>query len=128
MKRVTGIGGIFFKSDDPQRLRKWYREHFGIESEGESGAMFHWREADNPEQEGFTVWSAFPADTRYFDPSKASFMINYRVADLDWLLQQLRAEGVEVDPRVEEYEYGRFAWVMDPDGNRIELWEPPNPK
>jgi predicted enzyme related to lactoylglutathione lyase len=128
MKRVTGIGGIFFKSNDPQRLRDWYREHLGIESEGDSGASFHWREADDPEQKGLTVWSAFPAETSYFDPSKAPFMINYRVADLDWLLQQLRAEGVEVDPRVEEYEYGRFAWVMDPEGNRIELWEPPPAK
>lgn len=125
MKRVTGIGGIFFKSEDPTRLREWYREHLGIESEGDSGASFHWREADDPEQKGFTVWSAFPANTRYFDPSKAPFMINYRVANLDWLLQQLRAEGVEADPRVEEYDYGRFAWIMDPDGNRIELWEPP---
>ncbi len=125
MKRVTGIGGIFFKANDPDALRKWYGDHLGIESEGDSGAMFSWREAENPEQEGFTTWSAFPADTRYFDPSKAPFMINYRVADLDLLLQQLRDEGVEVDPRIEEYEYGRFAWIMDPEGNRIELWEPP---
>lgn len=128
MKRVTGIGGIFFKSKDPAHLREWYRDHLGIESEGESGASFHWREADSREAEGLTVWSPFPDDTRYFEPSTAPFMINYRVADLDWLLTQLRDEGVEVDPRVEEFEYGRFAWIMDPEGNRIELWEPIPPK
>ena len=127
MRRVTGIGGIFFKSKDPERLRQWYREHLGIESEGDS-ASFHWRDADQPQDEGLTVWSPFPHDTRYFEPSAAPFMINYRVADLDWLLTQLRDEGVEVDPRIEEYEYGRFAWIMDPKGNRIELWEPPPPK
>ena len=125
MKKVIGIGGIFFKAKDPEGLRQWYGKHLGIESEGESGASFHWREVDNPEQQCLTVWSPFPHDTKYFEPSAAPFMINYRVADLDSLLAQLRAEGVEVDPRVEEYDYGRFAWVMDPEGNRIELWEPP---
>lgn len=124
MKRVTGIGGIFFKAKDPGKLRQWYGEHLGIQCE-DSAASFHWRETDNPEQKGMTVWSAFPSDTRYFDPSSAPFMINYRVVNLDSLLAQLRAEGVDVDPRVEEYDYGRFAWIMDPEGNRIELWEPP---
>ncbi len=128
MKRVTGIGGIFFKSKDPEGLREWYREHLGIESDGANGAAsFHWREADDPEREGLTVWSAFPDNTSYFDPSKAPFMINYRVANLDWLLAQLREEGVAVDPKIEEYDYGRFAWIIDPEGNRIELWEPPVP-
>jgi len=112
MKRVTRIGGIFFKSKDPERLRQWYQVHLGIESEGDSGASFHWREVDEPERKGFTVWSAFPQSTRYFEPSQAPFMINYRVADLDWLLEQLRNEGIEIDPRIEEYEYGRFAWIM----------------
>ena len=126
MKRVTGIGGIFFKSKNPESLREWYREHLGIESDGDGGAAsFHWREADDPEQTGLTAWSAFPQQTRYFEPSTAPFMINYRVADLDWLLEQLRNEGIEVDLRIEEYEYGRFAWIMDPEGNRIEVWEPP---
>jgi predicted enzyme related to lactoylglutathione lyase len=125
MKRVTGIGGIFFKSKDPDKAREWYREHLGIESDGSSGASFLWREADNVDQEGMTLWSAFPDDTRYFDPSTAPFMINYRVANLEWLLEQLRAEGVTVDPKVEDTEYGKFAWIMDPEGNRIELWEPP---
>jgi predicted enzyme related to lactoylglutathione lyase len=128
MKRVTGIGGIFFKEKDPEGLRQWYGKHLGIESEGESSASFRWREIDNPEQEGLTVWSPFPESTGYFEPSNAPFMINYRVADLDSLLAQLRAEGVEVDPRVEEYDYGRFAWIMDLEGNRIELWEPPATK
>jgi predicted enzyme related to lactoylglutathione lyase len=127
MKRVTGIGGIFFKSKDPDTLREWYRDHLGIESDGANGASFPWREADNPDREGLTIWSAFPDNTRYFDPSNAPFMINYRVANLDWLLAQLREEGVTVDPKIEEYEYGRFAWIMDPEGNRIELWEPPVP-
>ena len=124
MKRVTGIGGIFFKAQDPETLRAWYREHLGIESEGDGGFTFDWRETDDTEKIGQTVWSIFPGTTKYFAPSQAPFMINYRVADLDRVLEQLRAEGVEVDDRVEEYEYGRFAWVMDPEGNRIELWEP----
>lgn len=127
MKRVTGIGGIFFKSKDPDRLREWYREHLGIESDGANGASFSWREADNPNQEGMTAWSAFPETTRYFDPSTAPFMINYRVADLVWLVARLREEGVTVDPKIEEHEYGKFGWIMDPEGNRIELWEPPGP-
>lgn len=125
MKRVTGIGGIFFKSQDPDSLREWYRAHLGIESAGSSGAFFQWRDADNPEQEGMTIWSAFPDNTPYFNPSKAPFMINYRVADLDSLLSLLREEGVEIDPKVDDTEYGKFAWIMDPEGNRIELWEPP---
>ncbi|MBI1805732.1 MAG: VOC family protein [Ignavibacteria bacterium] len=124
MKRVTGIGGIFFKSNDPTNMREWYRIHLGIES-GNDGASFEWREKEHPERIGYTVWSPFPGDTTYFNPSKAPFMINYRVADLDVLLDQLRQEGVPVEDRIEEYEYGRFAWIMDPEGNRIELWEPP---
>ncbi len=128
MKRVTGIGGIFFKVPDPDKLRSWYRDHLGIESEAPGGCAFEWREADQPEQTGQTVWSVFPNDTKYFDPSSAPFMINYRVENLDLLLAQLRSEGVEVDEKIEEYEYGRFAWLMDPEGNKIELWEPAKPK
>lgn len=125
MKRVTGIGGIFFKSDDPERLYRWYEKHLGIVREPHGqGSAFHWREADDPEKDGFTAWGIFPSNTKYFDPSRAPHMINYRVDDLDALLEALRAEGVEIDPHREEYDYGRFAWVMDPDGNRIELWEP----
>jgi predicted enzyme related to lactoylglutathione lyase len=126
MTRVTGIGGIFFKSKDPNRLREWYRKHLGINSESWGGYAFKW--SDDPRQgDGQTVWSIFPAETKYLEPSTAPFMINFRVADLPQLLTQLRAEGVEVDPKMDESEFGKFGWVMDPDGNRIELWEPPAP-
>ena len=129
MKRVTGIGGIFFKAHDPQQMMAWYRKHLGIPAssdEEETHAMFEWRASDDPECQGSTIWSLFPQDTRYFEPSASPFMINYRVADLDGLLEQLRAEGVSVTDQIDEYEYGRFAWITDPEGNRIELWEPPS--
>jgi predicted enzyme related to lactoylglutathione lyase len=127
MKRVTGIGGIFFKSQKQEELYQWYEKHLGIKSEPPpgSGAMFEWREVEDAEKKGMTVWAVFPHDTTYFNPSHSNFMINYRVDDLDALLAELRKEGVEVDPHREDYDYGRFAWIMDPDGNRIELWEPP---
>jgi predicted enzyme related to lactoylglutathione lyase len=125
MKRVTGIGGIFFKSDDPERLYQWYESHLGIERDsGDTAAAFKWREINDAEEKGMTVWSIFPRDTKYFDPSRSRFMINYRVDDLDRLLKVLKEEGVQIDPHREDYDYGRFAWIMDPDGNRIELWEP----
>lgn len=127
MKRVTGIGGIFFKSKDPTKMKEWYRTHLGIDS-GNDGATFEWRDKDNPDRVGMTVWSPFPHDTKYFNPSAAPFMINYRVENLDRLLEHLRKEGVSADDRIEEYEYGRFAWIMDPEGNRVELWEPPKDK
>ena len=123
MKRVTAIGGIFFKAQDPKSLKEWYREHLGIDA-GDYGAMFGWRDADEPETEGYTLWSPFPQSTKYFEPSTAPFMINYRVRNLDRMLAQLRAAGVQVDEHIEEMEYGRFGWCMDPEGNRIELWEP----
>ena len=127
MERVTGIGGIFFKARDPRQMMAWYSKHLGIpaSSEEESHAMFEWRETKEPQRPGSTVWALFPHDTRYFDSSASPFMVNYRVADLDGLLQQLRLEGVQVAEHLEEYEYGRFAWITDPEGNRIELWEPP---
>ena len=125
MKRVTGIGGVFFKADDPKKLYEWYEKHLGIAQTPGAGVMFQWREADNPEPEGMTIWSLFKKDTNYFDPSKSSFMINYRVDNLDALLEALKADGVEIDPKREDADYGRFAWIMDPEGNRIELWEPP---
>lgn len=124
MKRVTGIGGIFFKAQDAAKLRSWYEQHLGFKLEDYGGTQFKWRDADSPETQGSTVWSIFPEDSPYFDPSKKPFMINYRVENLDALLEQLRSEGVEIEERIEEYEYGRFAWVTDPEGNRIELWEP----
>ena len=122
MKRVTGIGGVFFKSQDPKSLKDWYREHLGIDA-GDYGATFDWRDKDDPNKSGQTVWSPFPQDTKYFDPSSAPFMINYRVADLVGLQAALRNEGVEVSD-VQDDGYGRFAWAADPEGNRIELWEP----
>ena len=129
MKRVTGIGGIFFKAQDQEKLYQWYEKHLGIKRDPDAQAvMLHWREADDPQRPGTTVWAPFGKDTKYFDPSRASFMINYRVDDLDALLEALRQEGVEIDPKRENYDYGRFAWIMDPEGNRIELWEPPKAK
>ena len=123
MGRVTGLGGVFFKTADPERLYAWYETHLGLKREG-GGVMFRWRDKDSAEP-GMTVWSLFKSDTKYFEPSAAPFMLNYRVDDLDGLLKRLRAEGVRVDDKRDDGEYGRFAWVMDPDGNRIELWEPP---
>lgn len=124
MKHVTGIGGIFFKANDPEALREWYRRHLGIESESWGGYAFHWK--DDPQTDGgATAWSVFPATTKYFEPSQQPFMINFRVADLKGLVDQLRADGVEVSANLEESEFGKFGWVMDPEGNRLELWEPP---
>jgi predicted enzyme related to lactoylglutathione lyase len=124
MRRVTGIGGIFFKSRDPKALGAWYKTHLGFDIEQWGGAAFRWKQ-DNPEGIGTTIWNPFAGDTKYFAPSAAPFMINYRVEDLHALLAALRAVGVHVDEKVEESEYGRFAWVIDPEGNKLELWEPP---
>jgi predicted enzyme related to lactoylglutathione lyase len=125
MEKVTGIGGIFFKTKDPKALGQWYAQHLGIDVQPWGGATFPWREADDPERSGSTHWSLFSADTKYLDPSTATFMLNYRVADLDAMVAQLRAAGVTVDDKIEDSEYGRFGWGMDPDGNRFELWQPP---
>jgi catechol 2,3-dioxygenase-like lactoylglutathione lyase family enzyme len=124
MKRVTGIGGIFFKAQDPKALGEWYREHLGLPVEAWGGAAFTWA-ADNPTGAGTTIWSPFKADTSYFAPSSAPFMVNFRVADLHALLAVLRDEGCQVDDKVEESEFGKFGWVLDPEGNKLELWEPP---
>ncbi len=125
MAKVTGIGGIFFKSQDPAKLKAWYQQHLGIQPDGEGYVSFQWREKDDPDHIGATVWEACKHDTDYFEPSQKPFMINFRVDDLDGLLSKLRAAGCEVDDKVESYEYGRFGWIMDPEGHRIELWEPP---
>jgi predicted enzyme related to lactoylglutathione lyase len=125
MKRVSGIGGIFFKSKDPKALGEWYRTHLGLEVEEWGGVAFKWVTPDNLTGTGTTIWNPFKDDTSYFAPSHASFMINFRVSDLHPLLAALRAEGCEVDVKVEESEYGKFGWVQDPEGNRIELWQPP---
>lgn len=123
MKRVTGIGGIFFKAADPKALGEWYRVHLGLPVEAWGGAALQWGTADNPA--GTTIWNAFPSDTTHFQPSTAAFMLNFRVADLDALLAALRSEGCNVLDRVEDSEYGKFGWVIDPEGNKVELWEPP---
>ena len=108
----------------------WYQEHLGIMPEGEDqpSAMFPWRESDNPDRLAYTVWAIFPRETQYFEPSLSPFMINFRVSDLNSVLKQLKTEGVKVDDKVEEYDYGKFGWIMDPEGNRIELWEPKDPR
>lgn len=122
MERVTGIGGVFFRAEDPARLRAWYREHLGVEGEA-WGAFFRWRD-DPRAATGGTVWAPFPRDTAYFGPSQAAFMISFRVKSLDAMLDQLRRGGVTVDEKVQVEPSGRFGWAMDPEGNRIELWEP----
>jgi predicted enzyme related to lactoylglutathione lyase len=126
MKRVTGLGGVFFKAADPKAIYAWYEKHLGIVPEADgSSAIFHWRDAEKPEQKAMTVWSAFPRDTKYFGPGPQTLMMNYLVEDLDALLEALKDEGVTIDPKRENHEYGKFAWIIDPEGNRIELWEPP---
>jgi predicted enzyme related to lactoylglutathione lyase len=122
MEKVTGIGGVFFKTKDPERMAAWYQANLGIDSQ-QGYADFTWREKDNPEQVGRTVWAMFPPDTAHFGQSPSPWMVNYRVANLDRMLEQLRKAGVTIE-KVEDYDYGRFAWLMDPEGNRIELWEP----
>ncbi len=122
MKRVTGIGGVFFKSADPKALTEWYRVHLGLNVEAWGGVVFNWSGPDNPAGVGTTVWNAFKADTTHFD---APVMINYRVADLHALLAALRAEGCQVLDKVDESEFGKFGWVIDLDGNKVELWQPP---
>jgi catechol 2,3-dioxygenase-like lactoylglutathione lyase family enzyme len=124
MKRVVGSGGIFFKAKDPTTLYEWHRKHLGVENNPE-GAGASWRDAVHPEIPGFNVFAILPADTSYFAPSQSSFMINFRMENLDELLKAPRKEGVQVDPKVQRYDYGNFAWIPDPEGNRVELWEPP---
>ena len=123
MKRVTGIGGVFFKCKDPESLKRWYHTHLGIESD-QYGATFRWTQHPDPAKQGTTVWSPFVEDTKYFNPSEKPFMFNYRVENLVELLKVLREEGVQVVGEMEDYEYGKFGWIMDPEGNKVELWEP----
>ncbi len=123
MKRVTGIGGIFFKTTDPEKTKAWYHKHLGIESD-QYGGQFVWRNLDNPDKKCYTVWGPFTAYTKYFDPSEKPFMFNYRVENLEKLLEVLREEGITIVGEIETYDYGKFGWIMDLDGNKIELWEP----
>jgi predicted enzyme related to lactoylglutathione lyase len=123
MKRVTGIGGVFFKAKDPKALQAWYERHLGLPSTPDGYIVFGSEQTPEP---GYTVWSAFEEGTTYYAPSTKPFMINYRVENLDALLAVLKEEGVEIVGEPEAYEYGKFGWIMDPEGNKIELWEPYN--
>jgi len=124
MARIVGLGGVFFRSADPAALAAWYGEHLGLEVDASfGGAMFN-EDAARP---GYTLWSPFAQDTAYFGRDTQGFMINFRVDDLDPLLAHLRDIGTVVDEKVDDSEYGRFGWFTDPDGNRVELWQPPSP-
>jgi predicted enzyme related to lactoylglutathione lyase len=124
MARITGIGGVFFKSrDDRAALAAWYQEHLGISLESFGGAVLRWPE-DKAEDKGLTVWHIAAKESQWFSPSDSSFMINYRVDDLEEMVAQLRAGGVEIIQGPESHENGKFAWVLDPEGNKVELWEP----
>lgn len=124
MRRVTGIGGIFFKARNASALRDWYRRHLGVDVQSWGGTAFSWTDAEGQPAAGTTAW-CIQADGESFAPGSASFMVNYRVADLHTLVKALREEGCNVLEKIEESEYGKFAWVVDPEGNKIELWEPP---
>lgn len=123
MKKVTGIGGIFFKSSDPAALKEWYHTQLGIDA-GPYGASFAWRTHDDPSKQGLTQWNPFSATTKYFEPSAKEFMINYIVEDLEGLVEQLRSAGVTIVDQIESYDYGKFVHILDPEGNKIQLWEP----
>ncbi len=124
MARVTGIGGVFLRARDPKALSAWYAEHLGVELSKWGGAKFLWTD-EVPLGTGVTAWSVFPEDTTYFGPGSQTAMINYRVDDMDALLAKLTGAGVEIDPKRDDSEYGRFAWIVDPEGHRVELWQPP---
>ena len=125
MKRVTGIGGIFFNANDPVALRAWYKQHLGIDVQEWGGTAFTWADASGNPTKGTTVWSIGAANGEHFAPSKSTFMVNYRVEDLAVLLQAILDEGCNVLEKTDDSEYGKFAWVIDPEGNKVELWQPP---
>ncbi len=125
MKRVTGIGGIFFKAKDAPALHAWYRRHLGIDVQDWGGASFTWADGEGKPVAGTTAWLVTPESSRQFAPSTAPFMVNYRVDDLDALLEVLREEGCDVLKKADDSEYGKFGWVVDPEGNKVELWQPP---
>jgi catechol 2,3-dioxygenase-like lactoylglutathione lyase family enzyme len=126
-KRVTGLGGVFFKAKNPAKLGAWYQKHLGLPVDPQwGGCSFEWRDAKKPKQKGSTVWSPFASDTKYFGPGKQGHMLNYRVANLKKVLAALKKEGVWIDPKSgEKSEFGSFGWIKDGEGNRIELWQPP---
>ena len=122
IKRVTGIGGIFFKCKDPGKLRDWYRVHLGLNT-NQYGAVFEWRQGADTTKKGFTQWSPFNEKTKYFEPSTKDFMINYRVENLEALVQELKKENVTIVDTLETYNYGKFIHILDLEGNKLELWE-----
>ncbi len=121
--KVTGIGGIFFKSKDPGKINQWYNENLGLVT-NEYGSMFEFRLADKPEEKGYLQWSPFSEKTDYFLPSEKEFMINYRVENIEALVEELKKNGVTVLDEIETYDYGKFVHILDPENNKIELWEP----
>lgn len=123
MKKVTGIGGIFFKCKDPEKIKEWYKNHLGLDTD-EYGTSFEWRQVDDGSKKGFTQWSPFDEKTKYFEPSKKEFMINFRVENLSELVEKLSIEGVTILDTIESFEYGKFIHILDIEGNKIELWEP----
>ena len=125
MQRVTGIGGIFMTARDPKAQCEWYKTHLGIDVQAWGGAAFTWTDAEGNPAKGTTAWSIGPADGKHFAPSTSTFMVNYRVDDLPALLTALREEGCDVLEKIDDSEYGKFGWVMDPEGNKVELWQPP---
>ena len=122
-KKVTGVGGIFFKCQDPDKMKSWYQENLGLVT-NEYGSLFEFRNSNNPEEVNYLQWSPMSDKTTYFQPSKKDFMINYRVENLVGLVEELKASGIEVVDEIEEFEYGKFVHIMDPENNKIELWEP----
>ena len=123
MKRVTGIGGIFFKCKDTNKMKEWYQKHLGLNT-NEYGAVFEWWQGADSTKKGFTNWSPFAETTKYFAPSTKDFMINYRVENLEALVEELKKEGVTIADKIETVEYGKFVHIIDVEGNKIELWEP----
>jgi len=123
MKKVTGIGGIFFKCKDPNKMKEWYQKHLGLNTD-KYGAVFEWRQGADTTKKGFTQWSPFNEKTKYFEPSTKDFMINYRVENLEALVEELKKEGVTIADKIETVEYGKFVHIIDVEGNKVELWEP----
>lgn len=123
MKKVTGIGGIFFKCKNPEKMRDWYQQHLGLKT-NPYGAVFEWYQGADQTKKGFTTWSPFDETTTYFEPSPNDFMINYRVENIEALVEELKQQGVTVLDEIASYDYGKFVHILDAEGNKIELWEP----
>ena len=127
MKKVTGIGGVFFKCKDPEAMKEWYAKNLGLPTD-QYGTTFEWRETEDSTKKGTTQWSPFKETTQYFAPSTKEFMINYRVENLEALVEELRKDSITITDDIQAFEYGKFIHIMDPEGNKIELWEPVDEK